>query len=245
MHHQFYISKVFNEYLLGAAPGQEIVPAHLIMIVLIWIGLTVFSLVVRSQLSVDNPGNLQQGLEVICEGLLDFMRGIIGPTYRKYFALIGTLFIYILVGNLIGQVPGLMSPTSNLNVTAGCAIIVFLFYNFEGFRAQGFIGYLKHFFGPSIVIGPLLFVIEIISHFARPMSLSLRLFGNIFAEEMVVNAFNQIFPFVIALPVMALGLFASTLQAFIFCVLTMVYIGGAVELAHGSEHHAGHATAHA
>lgn len=242
MHHEFWVSKVVNQYvfvplahLAGARveAGHDVVPAHVVMILLVSLGLIVFAAVVRRGLSFDNPGSVQQILEIIVEGLLQFMRDIIGPTHRRYFPLIGTLFIYILIGNILGLVPGFMSPTSNLNVTAGCGIIVFLFYNYEGFRAQGFVGYLKHFFGPSIVIGPLLFVIEIVSHFARPMSLSLRLFGNIFAEEMVIGAFNNIFPFLIALPVMGLALFASTLQAFIFCVLSMVYIGGAVELGHG------------
>jgi F-type H+-transporting ATPase subunit a len=129
-----------------------------------------------------------------------------------------------------------MSPTSNINVTAGCAVIVFLYYNYQGIRAHGFLKYMAHFAGPSLVIAPLLFVIEIISHLARPFSLSVRLFGNIFAEELIIGSLNNIFPFIISLPVMALGLFASTVQAFIFVVLTMVYLEGAVAHAHEEDH---------
>jgi F-type H+-transporting ATPase subunit a len=125
-----------------------------------------------------------------------------------------------------------MSPTSNLNVTASCGLIVFFYYNYVGFKENGFLKYMAHFAGPSLVIAPLLFVIEIISHCARPFSLSVRLFGNIFAEELILETLNSLFPFLISLPVMALALFASTVQAFIFIVLTMVYLGGALEHSH-------------
>jgi F-type H+-transporting ATPase subunit a len=129
-----------------------------------------------------------------------------------------------------------MSPTSNINVTAGCALIMFVYYNYQGFRAHGFWKYMAHFAGPSLVIAPLLFVIEIISHFARPFSLSVRLFGNIHAEELIIAQLNDLFPFIVTLPVMALALFASTVQALIFIVLSMVYIGAAVEHSHEEGH---------
>jgi F-type H+-transporting ATPase subunit a len=189
-------------------------------------------------LSVDNPGTLQQMFELLAEGILSFMHEIIGPEARRFFPLIGSLFIYIFVSNLIGLVPGFMSPTSNINVTAGCAIIVFLYYNWQGFKTHGFRKYMAHFAGPSLVLAPLLFVIEIISHLARPFSLSVRLFGNIFADDLIIENLNLIFPFLTSIPVMALALFAATIQAFIFIVLTMVYIGGAVEHAHEEDHSA-------
>ena len=133
-----------------------------------------------------------------------------------------------------------MSPTSNINVTASCAIIVFLYYNFVGFRTHGFRKYMAHFAGPSLIIAPLLFVIEVISHFARPFSLSVRLFGNIYAEELIIGTLNGMFPFLLSLPVMGLALFASTIQAFIFIVLTMVYLGGALEHGPDEETHGSH-----
>ena len=237
MHHEFFISTIFNRYIanpiavyLGYDPhGHDVLPPHVVMILLVCIGLVLFSIWLRLRLSVDNPGAIQQSLELLFEALLGFMSDIIGPGSRRLFPLIGALFLYILVGNLIGLVPGFMSPTSNLNVAAGCAVIVFFYYNYQGIKAHGFWKYMAHFAGPSLVIAPLLFVIEIISHLARPFSLSVRLFGNIFAEELILGSLNSIFPFVISLPVMALGLFASTVQAVIFVILTMVYIGGAVE----------------
>ncbi len=249
LHHEFFVSTVFNRYianplaeLLGFHADHDALPAHLVMIILIGLGLIAFGWVMRSRLSVDEPGNLQQGVEVVVEGILSIMKDIIGPGHVRFLPIIGTLFFFILAGNLIGLFPGFMSPTSDINVTAGCAIIVFIYYNYQGFKTHGFVDYMKHFAGPSLVIAPLLFVIEIISHFARPFSLSVRLYGNIFAEELIIGSLNGMFPFLISLPVMALALFASTVQAFIFIVLTMVYIGGAVEHAHGEEHEHPHAS---
>jgi F-type H+-transporting ATPase subunit a len=151
--------------------------------------------------------------------------------------LIGTLAIYILLGNIIGLIPGFLSPTSNLNVTASCAICVFTYYNYQGIRTHGLVKYLKHFAGPVWWLSWLLFPVEIVSHMARPFSLSMRLFGNIFAEELIVSSLNKyIFPFLASVPVMFLALFASTIQAFIFILLTMVYISGAVEESHEEAH---------
>ena len=241
-HHEFFVSTLLNRYLanpiagwLGFSVHHDVLPAHVVMILLIGLGLTLFAAVLGRRLSVEEPGGVQQGLEIVLGAVQDLMNDAIGPGARRYFPLIGALFLYILVGNLLGLIPGFMSPTSNFNVTAGCAIIVFLHYNYQGIRAHGFWKYMAHFAGPSLVIAPLLFVIEIISHLARPFSLSVRLFGNIYAEELIIFNLNELFPFLITLPVMALGLFASTIQAFIFIVLTIVYIGGAVEHSHGEE----------
>ncbi len=246
-HHEFFVSIVFNRWIanpiaewLGFHAEHDVLPAHLVMVILVGIGLVISGWLLGRRLSVDDPGSLQQAFEVVVEGILSVMKDVIGPAHTRYFPLIGSLFFYILAGNLLGLFPGFMSPTSNINVTAGCAIVVFFYYNYQGFRVHGFWKYMAHFAGPSILIAPLLFVIEIISHLARPFSLSVRLFGNIFAEEMIIGSLNSLFPFLITLPVMALALFASTVQAFIFIVLTMVYIGGAVEHAHGEEHQDSH-----
>lgn len=246
-HHEFFISTVFNRYIANPVAGlfgyhsdHDVLPAHLVMILLIGVGLTLFALVLRRRLRVEDPGTVQQALELLLEGISSLMADIIGPHARRFFPLLGALFMYILAGNLLGLVPGFVSPTSNINVTAGCAVIVFLYYNYQGFKTHGFRKYMAHFAGPSLVIAPLLFVIEIISHMARPFSLSVRLFGNIYAEELIIGSLNALFPFLIALPVMALALFASTVQAFIFIVLTMVYIGGAVEHAHEEPQGADH-----
>ncbi|HUV13930.1 MAG TPA: F0F1 ATP synthase subunit A [Acidobacteriota bacterium] len=235
-HHEFFISTIFNQYianpiasLLGFHPPHDVLPAHVVMVIVVSAIVVLLALLVRRKLSVDRPGVLQQILEILVEGILGLANDIIGPNPRRFFPLLGALFIYILVGNLLGLIPGFMSPTSNINVTASCALVVFVYYNYVGLKAHGFRKYMAHFAGPSLVLAPLLFVIEIISHCARPFSLSVRLFGNIYAEELIIGTLNALFPFLLSLPVIALALFASTVQAFIFIVLTMVYLGGAVE----------------
>lgn len=221
-------------------PDHHAVPDHIVMIMLIALGLILFSWWLRRRLSVDNPGGIQHLVEVSFQAVRSLMSEVIGKESGRFVPIIGTLALYILAGNLLGLIPGFLSPTSNYNVTAACAICVFVYYNFHGFRKQGFLGYLKHFAGPVLWMAPFLFVIELISHLARPMSLSIRLFGNIFAEELIIKSLNNIVPFLASIPVMFLALFASTIQAFIFILLTMVYISGAVEEAHGEHHDAAH-----
>jgi F-type H+-transporting ATPase subunit a len=222
------------------APGHHAVPDHIVMILLIALGLITFSLWLRRRLSIENPSGIQHLVEVSFQAVRGLMSEVIGKESGRFVPIIGTLALYILVGNLIGLIPGFLSPTSNYNITAACAICVFLYYNYQGFRKQGFLGYLKHFAGPVLWMAPFLFIIELISHMARPMSLSIRLFGNIFAEELIIKSLNNIVPFLASIPVMFLALFASTIQAFIFILLTMVYISGAVEEAHGEHHDAPH-----
>jgi F-type H+-transporting ATPase subunit a len=157
------------------------------------------------------------------------------------------MFIFILSGNLMGLIPGLMSPTSNFNVTLGCALTVFVYYQFHGFKEQGVVGYLKHFLVPAgapIWIAPIYLPIEIISHLSRVLSLSVRLFGNIFGEDLVILIIASIVPFLVPLPMMVLGLITSALQAYIFAMLTTIYLAGAVVLDHGPEGHDSHGEGH-
>jgi F-type H+-transporting ATPase subunit a len=249
MHETSAVGNLLNQYLfdpiaraMGLHPehGHHAVPDHIVLILLIALILISFALWMRGKLSVDNPGKAQHLVEVIFSAIQNLMKEVIGHGYRQFTPLISTLAIYVLMGNLLGMIPGFISPTSNLNVTAACGLSVFVYYNYQGFRKQGFLGYLKHFCGPVMLIAPLLFVIEVISHMARPFSLSVRLFGNIFAEELIIGSLNKLFPFLASVPVMFLALFASTIQAFIFILLTMVYISGAVEDAHGEGHGESH-----
>src|SRR3954451_746109 len=169
--------------------GHEVIPPYLVMVMLIVAGLTVLSLVVRSRLSVENPGTLQILMEDGIGAVIGLLEEWIGPKGRQYLPLIATLGIFILCGNYMGLVPGLMSPTSSINVTLGCAITVWVYYHFHGIKTQGILSYIKHFWAPPGApwwIGFLYLPIEIISHSARVMSLSLRLFGNIFGEELVI-----------------------------------------------------------
>jgi F-type H+-transporting ATPase subunit a len=248
MHEQSPIAAFINQYLLDPiarslgfhiAAEHHAVPDHIVMILMVSLGLILFSLWLRPRLSVENPSKCQHLVEVVLEALQGLMHGMIGREYRRYLPLIGTLGMYILVCNILGLIPGFISPTSNLNVTASCAIPVFIYYNYQGIRKHGLLAYVAHFMGPVWWLAWLLFPVEIVSHMARMLSLSVRLFGNIFAEELIIASLNgYIFPFLTSVPVMFLALFASTIQAFIFMLLTMVYISGAVEEAeeHTEEH---------
>ncbi len=249
MHESSAVGSFLNHYIFNPAaqalgvhlgPGHNAVPDHIVMVLLIAIALVIFAWWVRRQLSVENPTKTQHLVEVVLEAVQGLMRDVIGRDHARYMPIIGTLAIYILIGNIIGMIPGFVSPTSNLNITASCAVCVFVYYNYHGIRKHGFIKYLKHFGGPVIFMAPLLFLIEIVSHLARPFSLSVRLYGNIFAEELVISLLNNLFPFLASVLVMFLSLFASTIQALIFILLTMVYISGAVEDAHEEEHKASH-----
>ncbi len=239
--HATWISEEFNVLaarlagLLGlhVPEGHELIPQPAVMALIVMALLVALSLYLRKNLSVDRPGGLQQTIELFFEIIQGLMKDMIGPHAERHFPLIAGLGLFILTSNWLGMVPGFISPTANMNCTVALAICSFLYYNYQGFRVQGALGYLKHFCGPVIWLAPLMFAIEIVSHLARPFSLSVRLFGNIFAEEMIINTLNTaIFPFLTSLPVMFLGLFASTIQAFIFMLLSMVYIGGAVEQSH-------------
>ncbi len=246
MHEQSEVGILLNRFVfdpiaraLGYHVGGEhhAVPDQIVMSLVVALGLLLFALFVRRRLSVENPTAIQHLLEVALEGIQSLMKDVIGKDTRRYVPIIGTLAIYILICNIIGQIPGFISPTSNLNITASCAVCVFLYYNYQGVRKHGILKYLKHFAGPVWWLAWMLFPLELVSHFARPFSLSVRLFGNIFAEELIIGVVNNfIFPFLFSIPVMLLGLFASVIQAFIFILLTMVYISGAVEEGHEEGH---------
>jgi F-type H+-transporting ATPase subunit a len=209
--------------------GHQIIPNYLVMVMLIVLGLTVLSLIVRSRLSVENPGKLQ----IVLSG-------------RQFLPLIATLGVFILVGNYMGLIPGLMAPTSSINVTLGCALTTWVYYHYQGIRAQGLRSYLLHFAAPPgapLALAPIMLPIELISHLSRVMSLSLRLFGNIFGEELVILILFTIIPFFIPLPMMFLGLVTGGLQAFIFMLLSIIYLQGAVAVEHEHDEH-GHDAPH-
>src|SRR6478609_1748999 len=189
--------------------GHHVIPNYLVMVLLIVAGLTVLSLVVRARLSVENPGKLQIVLEDGLRAVIGLLEEWIGPDGRRFLPLIGTLGVFILLANYMGLIPGLMAPTSSINVTLGCALTTWVYYHFQGIRKQGVISYIKHFAlppGSPVALAPLMFVIEIISHTSRVLSLSLRLFGNIFGEELVIVILFSLVPFVVPLPMMFLGL---------------------------------------
>jgi F-type H+-transporting ATPase subunit a len=229
-----------------ASPGHDLIPDYLVMSLLIVLGWTGLGLAVRSRLSVENPGRLQIVLEDLVSALAGLLDEWIGPKGRQFLPLVGALGAFILVGNYAGLVPGLMAPTSNINVTAGCAITIWVYYHLQGVRHQGILSYLKHFAMPPGVpafLAPLMLIIEPISHASRVLSLTLRLFGNIFGEEMVIAILAMLVPYFVPLPMMALGMITGLLQAFIFVLLSVIYLQGAVAVDHGGEDH-GHGAAH-
>ncbi len=207
------------------------------------------------------PRGTQNFMEVVLEQFLALLDDVIGHEGRRYLPWIATLGLFILVSNLMGLVPGLMAPTGNLNTTAACAITVFILYHSIGIRKQGFVTYMKHFAGPVPLLAPLMFPIELVSHLARPLSLALRLFGNMFGGHILLaiifllTGFDGLFGWVLTGQLMGLlvgtpagilmiafttgfllplKILVAFLQAFIFCMLSMLYIAGAVEEA---EHH--------
>jgi F-type H+-transporting ATPase subunit a len=176
---------------------------------------------------------LRNLFELILGFLRQLAEDIIGHHYKKYLPLLGSCFLFILFMNLIGLIPGFLPPTQKMNITVGLALTIFLSTHYFGVRENG-IAYFKHFLGPVWWMAPIMLPIEIISHLARPMSLSLRLFGNITGDHAVVAGFMALIPIVVPSVFMGLGLFVSFMQAFIFTVLSMIYISGAVT--HAEEH---------
>ncbi len=252
LHHELWITHAVNTVFGPVAAailrafgrdvpaGAQVIPDYLAMLIVIAIALAALSLFVRARLSVENPGSLQVALEDFITAFQGLLSDFVGPKGPNYLPLVVSIFVVIWLSNLSGLVPGLMAPTSNLNVTLGCAVTVWTYYHFQGFKEQGVVAYLKHFAvppGSPVVMAPLMLIIELIGHAARVLSLSLRLFGNIFGEELVIIILASLVPFIVPLPMMFLALLTATLQALIFAILTMVYLGGAVAVEHHDEAH--------
>ena len=252
LHHELWITHAVNVVFgpIAAAilrafgrdvpVGAQVIPDYLAMLIVIAFALTALSLFVRARLSVENPGALQIALEDFVTGFQFLLTDFVGPKGPNYLPLVASIFVVILLCNLSGMVPGLMAPTTNLNVTLGCALTVWVYYHYHGVKEQGVVAYLKHFAvppGSPVAMAPLMLLIELIAHVARALSLSLRLFGNIFGEELVIVILASLVPFIVPLPMMFLGLLTASLQALIFAILTMVYLGGAVAVEHHDEAH--------
>lgn len=198
---------------------------HLILVAILAILIAKFA--TRSMQLV--PRGMQNLGEAFLEGVLSMGRDTMGSDEgaRKYFPLVATLGLIIFLSNVIGIIPGFHSPSASLNLTLSLALIVFVYYHFEGIRTQGFIKYFAHFMGPIKILAPLMFPIEIISHFSRVISLSFRLFGNIKGDDLFLAVILTLVPYVAPLPAYVLLTFMAFLQAFIFMILTYVYLAGA------------------
>lgn len=195
---------------------------------------------------------LRNGFEMYVEAIMGMMTGLLGKDARKYFWLIGTIFIYIFFSNLLGVLPGFLPPTENINTNAAVALVVFLVYNVQGIRAQGIVNYVKHLMGPVLLLAPLMFLIETVGHLVRPVTLSIRLFGNINGDHIVLGIFSQLipnlagWPLALGIPIifLVLGLLVALIQAFVFSLLSTIYIATAVagHDDHGHDH--GHGDGH-
>src|SRR5688572_27937926 len=199
MHHELWLTKLFNTYLAGVGnaalslvgkphdphPWANFIVMELVVAALI---IVLFALL-RPRLNPENPGKLQHTFELI----YDFVRGQadeqVGHHGHHYISLFGTLFLFVLFANLLGVIPGFESPTMFPAVTLGCALAAFLYYNIVGIQANGIGKYLAHFVGPLPLLAPLMIPIELVSHIARPLSLTIRLYANMYAGEQVVLAF--------------------------------------------------------
>jgi F-type H+-transporting ATPase subunit a len=174
------------------------------------------------------PGGFQNAMELLLEFITGFMEDIIGPRWPRYFPLVITAFLLVIVSNYLGLMPGCIAPTGSINTTAGFAIVVFLYYNGVGVALHG-IKYFKHFLGPIPIMAPLMLPLEIISELARPFALSVRLFANMMAGHVIVGLLYA--AFFLGAPVAGMlfeGCVTAPIQAFVFSLLTMIYLGGAV-----------------
>jgi F-type H+-transporting ATPase subunit a len=216
-------------YMFLHLPGLETFP-HVTYTWVIMALLIVSSIVVGQAIKVV-PSGMQNAFEAVIVTLADFMDETIGHGGRKFLPLIGTLAFFILPANLMGLIPGCASPTANVNTNMALALTVFVFYQGVGIRKHGF-GYIKQFLGPVWWMVPLMLPIEIISHLARPITLAMRLFGNVKGEDLVILILLFLMPLLLPVPMMAFAVFTSTLQTLVFILLSMVYLAGAMSDEH-------------
>ncbi|GFK92877.1 ATP synthase subunit a [Fundidesulfovibrio magnetotacticus] len=177
------------------------------------------------------PGGLQNFFEFVIGGLENFIVETMGEDGRKVTPILVAIFLYILTCNFMGLIPGFDSATNSVNHNAAMALFVFIYYNYWGIRNWG-PGYIKHFMGPMPALAPMMIILEFMSHLARPLSLTLRLFGNIRGEELVLILLFMLAPIVSTFPLYFLFMLADFIQAFVFFMLTLVYLKGAFEHAH-------------
>jgi F-type H+-transporting ATPase subunit a len=243
MPEQLWFTEILNRFFAGPVTGllravhinaqypQAPISNAVAMQVLVFGFLVIMFAAVRASLSVDKPGALQHTFEWLHGAIQGQSEEVIGHHSEGFTPFLVTLALFILLGNLLGLIPGFESPTANPVVPLGCALCTFVYYQAQGFKHAG-IGYLKHFLGPIWWLAWLMLPIEIISHLARVMSLTIRLYANMFAGDLVTLVFFSLIP--IGIPVIFLGLHlaVSLLQAYIFVLLATVYLAGAVAEEH-------------
>jgi F-type H+-transporting ATPase subunit a len=229
------------EAVFGEYTAENAIPWYTVMFIIAAILSMVIVWILKGKLSEDEPGSGQQTLETGVLALREMLVDIVGPHGVKYFPVVATFGILILVSNLMGFFPLFMSPTAATSVTFALGISSFIYYNYIGVKENGVLGHLKHWAGPIWWIAPLIFLIELVGNFVRPLSLGLRLFGNMFADEAVASNMANLFPgvtnWLIPVLLMPLALFVAFIQTFVFVLLSMVYIS---EVSHPPHDEHGH-----
>jgi F-type H+-transporting ATPase subunit a len=243
MPEQLWVTALLNKYFGGLADAilgvfhlhsthpQAPITNYVAMQLVVFVILVLVFAAVRSRLSVENPGNLQHIFESVNEMISQQGQEVIGHSYERYTNYLVTLGIFILTCNLIGLIPGFEAPTAVPAVPLGFAVVTWFYYHYQGIREKRF-GYIKNFMGPIPAVAPLLLPIEIFSHLARVMSLTIRLFANMFAGDMVTLVFFSLFPIGIPVVFMLLHVGVSIIQTYIFVLLAAVYIAEAVSHDH-------------
>ncbi len=239
------------EKAFGPYTVENAIPWYTIMFVIACL-LTVFVIyLLKGKLSEDDPGKGQLTLEAGYLAIKDMITSIIGEHGYRHLPVVATFGLLILISNLMGQFPLFMSPTASVNVTFALGISSFVYYNYVGISENGLLGHLRHFAGPrlpllmALFITPLIFVIELISNSIRPFTLGVRLFANMFSDEQVFVQITNLYPpftqFLVPLMLTLLGVFVAFVQAFVFTLLSMIYIGEVSHAPHdehhGDEHH--------
>lgn len=223
-------------------------PAHTLALIFGALVFLLIGLIYRMRLSsITNPTipdkciSLRNIVEALGQAMYSTAKSIMGEeSTKRYFPYVIFVFCFILVTNVMGVFPGSISPNQNLNTTLALGIFTFVYFNFQGIRALGFVAYMKHFAGPMPALAILIFPIEIISISVRPLSLALRLRGNMDGDHLILGIFSELVPYIVPIPFYAMGIFVGFLQAFVFTLLTMIYIGMATAHHDHDEHEAHH-----
>jgi F-type H+-transporting ATPase subunit a len=244
MEHQLWFTAILNKLLggvvtpllvkIGQAPSDPAspIPNYVAMQVLVIFLLIVGMVLLRRSLSVENPGKFQHVMEIVVQFIQGMSEEVIGHGSSRHVAMLGTLGLFVVLCNLLGLIPTLQTPTGHIQVTLGCAVAAFLYYNFQGVRQHGVIGYLRHLWGPMWLVGFIMFPVEVVGNLGRLLSLSVRLYANMMVGDLLEAVFGGLIPILVPTVFMGLHAFVSLLQAYIFMLLPAVYISMAVSEEH-------------
>ncbi len=244
MEHQLWFTAILNKLLgsavtpllakIGQAPADPVhpIPNYVAMEIFVILLMLAGMVILRRRLSVENPGKFQHVMEVVVQFTQDMCEEIIGHGSGRYVPMLAALGVFVVLCNLLGLIPTFQTPTAHVQVTLGCAVAAFLYYNFQGVRQHGVLGYLKHLCGPMLAIAFLMFPIEVIGNMGRLLSLSVRLYANMMVGDLLEAVFGALVPVLVPVIFMALHIFVSLLQAYIFMLLPAVYISMAVSEEH-------------